>query len=857
MSTVRPTAPRGRRSRRALVTASLGTALALVFSPVAASHAEVPAEDSRVARILAQDQRLEYLGTPVTSQIPSQAAPGFEDGHHVSYQVFKGEADTDHPATFVVTDVETGEQLSTCSVDGAEHVRNLNVASDGVVYWGTYYDSHLWSYDPSVGECQDHGPIDEDWDRSDPFGISPGPDGTVYLGSYPDARLYMFDPAGDGQPELLHELDPNAEYIHSIAYYEPDDAVYVGTGGQEPRLWRIADAGRGEPTLIADKETVPGLETAGQWIARMDIVEDRIIGQVGLRMLVLDMDGRVVRWDPDQERTHFGHHTIPGPEQGTAIFSADAGQLMLYDLEQDTIQDTGINIGGYLSHGVVDDSSGTPLLYGTSASGVFVADLEAGSLVSQQPIDFAQPTHIQKLFSGPDDTVWASGYMIGLAQVDKSGEAHGGTMNLGQFESAVARDGKLYLGAYGHARFDVMDPQTFDPEVRETVQTLFNGEDEGQDRPNGIAYNPDRDEIYLGAVAAYGSTQGGLAIWEGATGEHTWLTSEIGEDENVVSVAYNPTDGRVYLGTTIHGGLASDPSGNTAGKLIVFDPDTRSVVEAIDPAGEERRGITGLMVDDDGAVWGVAEEILFRFDPDTGETENRGTVGGRYADGVARWSHGSTHESSRDGRIYVTAGGRFSVHDPQSGETSQIGTGFGWSVADGEGDIYVSAGGDLFRYNVPEPDDVAPDPIEVAPEPVLFIDEPGSENDAFTIPEAEGVQYLLDGEVIQPGTYPGVGSVTVAAAALEGYALAQDAPAEWSHTFDSEPAETPGAPGETSDQEGSGQDGADDPAQAGSGAEGELPGTGAGVSGLVLGALAMLVLGVIARFVATRARSTS
>lgn len=824
---------------------------------MAASQADVPSEDSRVSRILEQDENLEYLGTPVTSQIPSQAAPGIEDGRHVSYQVFKGEADTDHPATFVVTDVETGEQLFTCPVDGAEHVRNLNIASDGVVYWGTYYDSRLWSYHPEANECRDHGPIDEDWDRSDPFGISPGPDGSMYLGSYPDARLYLFDPSEGGRIELLHEVDPGAEYIHSIAYYEEDDAVYVGTGGQEPRLWRIEDAGRGEPSLIADKETVPGLDDAAQWIARMDIVEDRIIGQVGLRMLVLDMEGNVVRWEPDQERTHFGHHTIPGPEGGTAIFSADGGQLMLYDLEQDSIHDTGINIGGYLSHGIVDHSSGTPLLYGTSASGVFVADLEAGSLISQHPIEFAQPTLIQKLFVGPDDTVWASGYMVGLAQVDKAGEEHGGTLNLGQFESAAVRDGKLYLGAYGHARLDVLDPETFDPSDRSTVQTLFNGRDEGQDRPNGMAYNPERDEIYMGAVAAYGSTQGGVAIWEGATGEHTWLTSEIGADENVVSVAYNPTDGMVYLGTTIHGGLASDPSGNTAGKLIVFDPETRSVVEAVDPAGEERRGITGLMVDDDGAVWGVAEEVLFRYDPETATAENRGTVGGRYADGVARWSYGSTHQSSRDGRIYVTAGGRFSVHDPQTGQTSQVGTGFGWSVVDDAGDVYISAGGDLFRYNVPGSDDAPEEQVEVRPEAVVFIDEPGSQNDAFTIPDVEGVQYLRDGEVLEPGTYPASGSITITAEALEGYVLADGAETEWTHTFDAEPAQEPSEPGESPDQEDTGQESGNTADSSSSEPEGDLPGTGFGLSGFALVALAFLALGVLVLVRARRVRITS
>src|SRR5699024_205419 len=66
---------------------------------------------------------------------------------------------------------------------------------------------------------------------------------------------------------------------------------------------------------------------------------------------------------------------------------------------------------------------------------------------------------------------------------------------------------------------------------------------------------------------------------------------------------------------------------------------------------------------------------------------------------------------------------------------------------------------------------------------VTFTDEPGTENDTFTVPEVEGVQYLVDGEVIDAGTHPGQGLVTVTAEAVEGYVLAEGATTEWSHEF--------------------------------------------------------------------------
>lgn len=96
----------------------------------------------------------------------------------------------------------------------------------------------------------------------------------------------------------------------------------------------------------------------------------------------------------------------------------------------------------------------------------------------------------------------------------------------------------------------------------------------------------------------------------------------------------------------------------------------------------------------------------------------------------------------------------------------------------------------------------APELIEVTPADVSFNDQSGTENDTFTVPAADGVEYLRGEDVIPAGTYPGQGTVTITARALEGYVLAEGAPTSWSHTFSAAgggstptepvPTETPG-----------------------------------------------------------------
>ncbi|PFG39046.1 subtilisin family serine protease [Georgenia soli] len=81
--------------------------------------------------------------------------------------------------------------------------------------------------------------------------------------------------------------------------------------------------------------------------------------------------------------------------------------------------------------------------------------------------------------------------------------------------------------------------------------------------------------------------------------------------------------------------------------------------------------------------------------------------------------------------------------------------------------------------------DARPYPAE--PAAVVFTDEDGAENDTYTIPAVDGVEYLVDGRVVQAGTHPGSGTVTVAALAAADHVLVEGAATEWTHTFDARP----------------------------------------------------------------------
>jgi serine protease len=78
-------------------------------------------------------------------------------------------------------------------------------------------------------------------------------------------------------------------------------------------------------------------------------------------------------------------------------------------------------------------------------------------------------------------------------------------------------------------------------------------------------------------------------------------------------------------------------------------------------------------------------------------------------------------------------------------------------------------------------------PFVVTPPPVTFADVDGTKDDTYTIPVTEGVEYLVGGNVVASGKYPGSGTVTVTAIAETDYVLAAGAVTEWVHEFKTTP----------------------------------------------------------------------
>ncbi|WP_163543247.1 hypothetical protein [Occultella kanbiaonis] len=713
-------------------------------------------------QIVAQNPNLTHLGAPVSSRIITNMVLGEEDGISMTYGVYRGNAASGSPATLVVADTATGAIVRTIPLAGTDHATEIRRSTDGRIYMVTS-NLTLWTYDPATHEARNIGLINPA-SPSDGYGwsLADGPDGTMYIGTYPQGLLFRYDPADDSITNL-GRVDETQAYIRALAYDHERGNLYVGVGGSSAQIYKIgAD---GTKTALLTEENAPGAGDES-FITSFTFVGDRLFARLNpSRLTVITAADEVEFIGAD--RSMFGYNVAQRPDDpNTYIFTTST--FWEYNALTQEVRNTGVPSNGFLndSRWVERDDPQWPgwTLEAATGNGVAAYNPDTGQVTSAA-IGYTNPVTVQKLFVGPD-SMYASGYMVGLAPFDSVTGEHGTTVQAGQYESSAVRDGRLLLGAYGNGRL-----MEYDPVTGANPRQIFSLEAEDQDRPFGLDYDPVGDRIFMGTVAHYGRNQGALTVYEFATDTKTVYTDEIVTEQSVIDVLYH--DGLVYLGTTIDGGLGAPPSGQTDAHFIVFDPDTGQVVRDLIPvAGDE--GVTGLLLGPDGLIWGVSEDTVFKYDHATGEiVYSEKLLAARYGTATV-WAHAYLTVGA-DGNVYGSNRFTFFRIDPQTMEHTTIVNGVGsYAVADEAGDVLFSTGAQVFTYDVPEP---------VTPQDVLFTDLAGPARDRYTIPDVEGVEYLVAGEVAPAGVHAASGEVSVTAVATEGHVITDGATSAWSHSF--------------------------------------------------------------------------
>lgn len=648
--------------------------------------------------------KFEDLGTPIINFIHNASELGMEDGRPVSYSVVKG---ADNNTVFAVIDVLTAKVVKTIPMPGVEGAWAIETASDGSVYIGTHYDGSLYQYAPGGDHLVNLGRLGEE---THVWSLAAGADGKIYAGTYPNGSVFEYDPAAD-QIRLLGRMHPTERYVRSLAYNPDLNVLYAGVGGSEAHLYKIdLDTGAKEELL---SQLIPEDQASYDFTYSLGYALGKLFVRVNKpdQLLIVDAATDALEYYDPTVTISMGQNTLavkPG-DDSTIYFGGY--RLYAYDLNSQTftqnVYPNGATWASFYDADFMElnhpEWPGVTLVGATEKGKLLLVDLDSGKMETAQVDNFGSPVLIQSLSTGFDGNIYIGGYLGATGFISYRPETDDYTplREFGQVEKAASVGDKLYIGTYGNARiheYDPSQPWSAGTNPRRVAELISHG----QDRPFALVGVDEQNKLYIGSVADYGTHQGALAIYDTVSGSIE-VYDDIVQDQGIVSLAYH--DGMIYGGTTIYGGLGTSGPAADEAKLFVFDTQTKQKVFETAPA-PGRQVVSGLTVGPDGHIWGVAEDHIFKFDPDTRQFVYNASHLGRYPASTGTVWVDAFLELGVDGNIYGTnRRGHFFMIDPDSMTFMSIQSGAGnYLTQDFYGNLYMASGPYLKRYVLPADD---------------------------------------------------------------------------------------------------------------------------------------------------------
>ena len=448
-------------------------------------------------------------------------------------------------------------------VPGEFGARNLAVAPDGGVYFGTLPHAHFMRLDWKTRRMIDLGrPSASEqyiWDTT--F----GPDGKLYGVTYPECRLVSYDPAS-GKLADLGRMDPTEQYGRWIVNGH-DGYLYMGIGTARANV-AVYDTHSGQMREILPKDAqIVG--TAKPYLG----IDGKVYATIGDRLFVLS---------------------------GFTIHEIDAKQHVP-ELHENKLRN-----GDLVSL--------------TAHEGMMQLRNPKTGRETSLPVGYqGEPQEIFRIGFGPKGSLYGSSILPAhLVRVDFGARTvrNVGLLGGGELYSLLALQGRIAMGAYaGLSPIMSYDPaQPFHPAPEGNPSFAnFDGSDEHW-RPQAMIEGP-HGLLYVGGTAGYGQLEGPIVVWDGKSAR-AQAYGNLVHNQSVISLAVWGDE--IVGGTTTEGGGGSHPTEKDA-DVFFWDPATHKLLWKIAPVPGARL-VTDLITSRSGLVYGIAvaddTNTLFSIDPE-------------------------------------------------------------------------------------------------------------------------------------------------------------------------------------------------------------------------------------------------
>lgn len=618
------------------------------------------------------------LGVQLKS-INRQAAAFVQDnkGAEYAYLIIRG-----RPGHLVGYHMATQQVVVDIELEAAEGAIDM-VSTDNWLYIGAS-NGHLMRTRAGSQEIEDLGLALGG--TSEILDLVSGKDGEIFGGTFPTGKVFRYHPK-DGFADIVGQVVSGESYVRSLAYQHSTGKLFAGIGSHA-HLIEI------DPQSGNKKNILPAKYADREFIYYMSIAEG------------VDGGDRILAWatNPKDRETLVINAATGKLEQVIETLYADAilksktsndiyftAGNDLFKKDFTKVGQESIRLAGSFQAKQMRWGNDGTLHIITKYGEVKTYNPESGKMTSIKIDVNPLPYGIQTLITGPDDRIWSSGYLHGgnAAYNPRTNESIA-YKGLGQAEGMFAMGNKIYFGIYPQSRFYSVDVTK--PWDTNRDNPHFIGKIEGQDRPFAIAGLEDLEKVYFGTIPGYGKLGGALIEYNLATEQLEPFVNVI-QDQSIASLLYSRK--LVWGGTTIFGGLGAKPTQQES-KLFAWDPISKTKVFEFTPVAGTM-AITSLIEGPEGNIWGLADGVLFVFDPASRKVIATTKLFDIQKNPTHIWRVGflQLHPS---GFVYGTANGDFFRIDPKSMEVTTLKEGMGLLAMDSEGVLYMRDTENLWSY---------------------------------------------------------------------------------------------------------------------------------------------------------------
>ncbi|MEQ7801169.1 hypothetical protein ABDJ41_15305 [Pedobacter sp. ASV1-7] len=601
------------------------------------------------------------------------------DGKEYAYAVVRGK-----PGHLIGYDMELKTVVADIEIKTADGAMDMAASTDHWLYIGAS-NGHLYRTRPGSQQIEDLGRALPE--TAEIMEMTAGSDGEVFGGTYPTGKVFRYHPKDGFSDVGKGRMIASENYVRSIAYQHKTGTVYAGVGSHAHLVAVDVKTGKKEEMLpekywnqefIYYMGVAEGLDGGDRLLAWLTSTKER-------KTLVYNLSTRKI----EQIIESLDANAIVKSLNSNQVYFTSMGKLYKNDLTK--IGEKSVLLGSCNEAKDMRWGKDGRLHILTKYGEIRKYDPQTSQFIEDKIKVSPQPYGIQTMITGPDGKIWSSGYLFGgnavYDPVTMKSKQYGG---LGQAEGMVNYKNSIYFGIYPKARFYEYDTdKAWDAKG---INPRMVGAADEQDRPFATAALTDKEQVYFGTISGYGKLGGALVSYDVKSGKVETF-KDVVKDHSVASLYYDKRT--VWAGTTIFGGLGAVPTQKEA-KLFAWDPDKKSKLFEFVPV-PGTMAITCLTNGPDGKIWGLADGVIFIFNPKSRKVEKTHKLFDIPKNPTHIWRVGflTLHPS---GIIYGTANGDFfSVH-PKTMKVTVLKKGVGLLAVDAAGILYMRDSENLWSY---------------------------------------------------------------------------------------------------------------------------------------------------------------